>query len=588
MRDFGRGPSRARLRSFRGCPTCRRRKVKCDEIRPACSQCCRAGIICGGYEVKIRFVHFTPDGSTLSDDTGQAEGGHVRRLLLTEVEQESMSRQMQELVQEHELDQVLNDLDTDCELQIDGLYERGPFVLFQVNNNNDSFDVPVSLLLPHASPVDTYLGYDSNSPAIDSTAISTADVLMSMEDILVDVNSLSGLSSGLNLTHEPVNASFITSSSPVNNLRPASPSRFDFRVGFDHDGEMAASVLTKARFLLDHYKSQMGKLFSPLRVQKSPWSILHFPSALSAFSELSIFKKTTHAKASLFYSILAVSAFNWDKLDVEQKENTTYWWMTGEHFKCLAEKELKWACESDYYLCRDLDASCGGDFEYGLFGEPMHRESDSSCELFRYIYGFPQQLLSFISRTTCLANEIKLLKDRDEQVTAELQSHCEELENEICDWKNDEEDVNSNMDIEDSISTSARRAIMCHLVTAMHSAVIIFFYRRVRGLHPLLLQSYAEKTITSLELFEEEMHNFCLVNCGIVWPGFVAAAEALERDLQGRFHRLLRNCAKTSGMRNFDVAAEFLQDLWSQRACSDSKMTWMELVANRQVTLVMT
>ncbi|KAL9044983.1 MAG: hypothetical protein Q9214_001920 [Letrouitia sp. 1 TL-2023] len=31
------------------CLTCKRRRVKCDEARPACSPCCRLGLDCGGY-----------------------------------------------------------------------------------------------------------------------------------------------------------------------------------------------------------------------------------------------------------------------------------------------------------------------------------------------------------------------------------------------------------------------------------------------------------------------------------------------------------------------------------------------------------
>ncbi|KAI5283680.1 Maltose acetyltransferase, partial [Ascosphaera aggregata] len=46
------GPKRKRVFSNRtktGCLTCRRRKKKCDEARPACNNCIRGGFLCEGY-----------------------------------------------------------------------------------------------------------------------------------------------------------------------------------------------------------------------------------------------------------------------------------------------------------------------------------------------------------------------------------------------------------------------------------------------------------------------------------------------------------------------------------------------------------
>ncbi|KAH6995929.1 hypothetical protein BKA56DRAFT_539231 [Ilyonectria sp. MPI-CAGE-AT-0026] len=44
----------------KGCLTCRRRKKGCDLQRPACGQCRRAAIECGGYERQRVFVNSTP------------------------------------------------------------------------------------------------------------------------------------------------------------------------------------------------------------------------------------------------------------------------------------------------------------------------------------------------------------------------------------------------------------------------------------------------------------------------------------------------------------------------------------------------
>lgn len=43
-----------------GCGTCKRRKVKCDDTRPKCIRCLKAGIECTGYGQRVRFVNENP------------------------------------------------------------------------------------------------------------------------------------------------------------------------------------------------------------------------------------------------------------------------------------------------------------------------------------------------------------------------------------------------------------------------------------------------------------------------------------------------------------------------------------------------
>ncbi|KAJ5718156.1 hypothetical protein N7488_003802 [Penicillium malachiteum] len=44
-----------RHRSHKGCWTCKRKRIQCDEIRPACQQCTRKGMVCEGYEIRLRW-----------------------------------------------------------------------------------------------------------------------------------------------------------------------------------------------------------------------------------------------------------------------------------------------------------------------------------------------------------------------------------------------------------------------------------------------------------------------------------------------------------------------------------------------------
>ncbi|KAI5460374.1 fungal-specific transcription factor domain-containing protein [Mariannaea sp. PMI_226] len=688
--------SRTRIRSFGGCLTCRTRKVKCDETHPSCRQCSRSGLACGGYEAKIRFVHFSPDGTGPRDNISENDGGHSRRILFTESERATMSRHMQLLVDEDQLDQLLSALDSDPKRHILELpiQQNSPFSVFPANESNcGSSHEPISSLPgvveppPQTSQNNLHTGIIgiANTCPWDEGSIDASNALP-LGDSLTDAVHIDNLEIlALDLLPFSMTTSEVI---PMNIAQGTTISPIDLHLDYSFNEEIYGFVSSHAHFLLEHYKSQTGKLFSPLRVRKPPWSILHLPRALSALSELSIFKKTKHAHTSLFYSVLAVSAFNWDNIHRDQIDSTTYWRNVGQGFWHAAKKELELTCETElsgeksskykdilmavltmvtisvvtaqqeearsyllhaemfislrgipkanksrkvkllhsiylflrvieestfmyppdkqplmapsqpadnmmfpslrtHSLClgRDLDGACCMDFEFGLFGDLDYQKNPA----FKEIYGFPQELLSFISRATFLANQITMYRRNfpDLAMSTELENSAVELENELCAWNENWE--NSDGDGDDPVAAFANRAIMSHLIAAFHYATIIFFYRRVRQLNPLLLQSYVEKTIANLEGFEQEQHNFSLVNCGIVWPGFIAGAEATDPTLQARFYKRLQDCSRSSGMQNFGFAADFLQHLWGLRKQKGNEnMTWMDLVIDRQLSLVLT
>ncbi|EGW32378.1 uncharacterized protein SPAPADRAFT_55840 [Spathaspora passalidarum NRRL Y-27907] len=49
------GSKAKRSKTFTGCFTCRSRKIRCDLEKPACMKCTKAGLICSGYDIKLRW-----------------------------------------------------------------------------------------------------------------------------------------------------------------------------------------------------------------------------------------------------------------------------------------------------------------------------------------------------------------------------------------------------------------------------------------------------------------------------------------------------------------------------------------------------
>lgn len=230
------------------------------------------------------------------------------------------------------------------------------------------------------------------------------------------------------------------------------------------------------------------------------------------------------------------------------------------------------------------DPNLKDDFETELMGGVNDESS-----FFEQVYGFPEQLLSFISRTSAAANELQASSTTSQNAGTryDLGKRCKDLEDEICSWNSYNGIIHD--DISDFSSATANLAVMPYLITAIHSAVIVYFYRRVRGLNPLLLQTYSEKTISNLEQFEQAQLEFSMANCGVVWPAFISGCESSDSGLQDRYSRFLRRCANSSGMRNFDVAADFLSNLWNLRKTSgDTNLSWMRVVQEQRVPLVLT
>ncbi|KAK6434948.1 hypothetical protein LTR95_008869 [Oleoguttula sp. CCFEE 5521] len=59
-----------------GCVTCKKRRVKCDETKPACDRCVKAKIVCGGYHVPKALIFESSQSKSLSEDaiTGNGTG----------------------------------------------------------------------------------------------------------------------------------------------------------------------------------------------------------------------------------------------------------------------------------------------------------------------------------------------------------------------------------------------------------------------------------------------------------------------------------------------------------------------------------
>lgn len=212
------------------------------------------------------------------------------------------------------------------------------------------------------------------------------------------------------------------------------------------------------------------------------------------------------------------------------------------------------------------------------------------------IYGIPGSLLRLIARTTELIDEIAFSTSTNPglfNILKEIERKTSCLENDICTWTVTNPSMApalltsaTHADTADSVDTS-QQMLNC-LSRAVHSAILIYFFRSVRKTHPVILQHYVESVLRDLEIHTSLKARFTPARLNvIVWPSFIAACEAVNEDLRRRAIACLRQAA-WAGLCNWEVAETVAHEVWRRQDAGNVKASWQEVVRELQVSMVLT
>ncbi|KAL0262779.1 hypothetical protein SLS55_001752 [Diplodia seriata] len=101
-----------------------------------------------------------------------------------------------------------------------------------------------------------------------------------------------------------------------------------------------------ASLLLNHYKTHVIRLLSPLKYQrKTPWNILQLPCAMTTLAELTMGYRTNHARASVFYGVMSISAFNLSASSTSTAK--AHWNGIASSYRLQAHESLKASLEHE-------------------------------------------------------------------------------------------------------------------------------------------------------------------------------------------------------------------------------------------------
>ncbi|KAL0937492.1 C6 transcription factor [Colletotrichum truncatum] len=208
----------------------------------------------------------------------------------------------------------------------------------------------------------------------------------------------------------------------------------------------------------------------------------------------------------------------------------------------------------------------------------IHLMSSLNCQedMHMRIYGVPETWLRLVSQTTRLANVMDHLATGQDQSdgdnTAFLQSKASYLEEAVCSFKMR---YLSNTGAE----TNQSRPHV-HMTRALSAALVIFFYRRIRKIHTLMLQESVKQVIESLHAFDKALEENELLGPGTAWPAFVAGAEATESEQRRQFEDWLVKAHSKSGWKGYLVSKEILNEVWMQRDAAGgtaTSPTWVDV-----------
>lgn len=193
--------------------------------------------------------------------------------------------------------------------------------------------------------------------------------------------------------------------------------------------------------------------------------------------------------------------------------------------------------------------------------------------------------MTLLSQVIRLANEQELLHRGptvDMRVAEELKRRASTLEQYILSWEpppsSSPPSLTDHSAIEDTQAPPPN-----FMMRAMHQALILFYYRRVPNISALILQDTVRKCLGFL-VRSDASHDTT-----ILWPGFVAACEALDPGLQrGLLDWLVATGHRTS-LGSFSAAAGTAQCVWKGRErTKDYTLSWFDVMRHEKCPIIVT
>ncbi|KAJ4518996.1 hypothetical protein HRR83_003698 [Exophiala dermatitidis] len=297
--------TKPKTKTFTGCWTCRARKVKCDSTRPECGRCKKAGLACGGYDLKLYWV---TDEDTVAPSA-------IKRQAMTLQGCSSWTFRLDEVDRQiADLDACVSTPSSEVSITV------GPFSVFRAG-------VPAL--------------EESQAAELGEECTLEPDIPASGEDTSSDGESLSGYCSmeGEALTEMP------SVCGDEWQLQVSSPRREASSLGYGLTSSLFGDPLIHR--LMDNYVCTVANLLPPLPHPQNPYASIYVPKAMYGASNhlLGVGYSASEVPSSnvaIFYALLATSAFHLRGSDLDGASELD---LTARRFRAKAFAYLQKALQ---------------------------------------------------------------------------------------------------------------------------------------------------------------------------------------------------------------------------------------------------
>lgn len=255
----------------------------------------------------------------------------------------------------------------------------------------------------------------------------------------------------------------------------------------------------------------------------------------------------------------------------------------------------------------DVDTDAQKESDKGLRDIHLEDPRRYSAEMYLQLYGISETWLSLVSQTTRLANIMDSLdgsnKRKDVDFLDSLERRKQRLEHMVCSFAATNKPVKvlklqqaSDKNPRYSNAQSGDETPRSCMVRALHSALVIFFYRRIFKVHPWILQDHVKSVVEALQDFDTSCQTFEVYGPGSPWPVFMAGCEAiapLQRDYLSQW--LERAFAKT-GFARFQTIKSCMLEVWKKRdslgqpkdrSSLDKTWSWIHVSREQNIYLLL-
>lgn len=202
-------------------------------------------------------------------------------------------------------------------------------------------------------------------------------------------------------------------------------------------------------------------------------------------------------------------------------------------------------------------------FPKGLVNHDIHLESSGEDDkVYMQVYGIPETWLRLLSQTTRLANVIDLQESREGEAhvncSSTLEARADQLE---CAIFNFTTKYQATPPKTDTNSTGAH----AQMLRALCSALVIYFYRRIRHVSPMVLRSHINDVIQALNEFDKALERQGVRGPGTSWPAFIAGCECISQSQRAEIMAWIDAAILKCGFGHHKTAKRIMVEVWRRQ-----------------------